>query len=917
MTRRLMQLGALLLALIVMAPLAAAPLSERSAFVPGLWWHAARPGHGFEIHPAGDLWFVLWYTYRADGTPIWYSAQAPLDGEGRFDAAVLEHRWVDGRHGGFREVGRLTLVSRNSYALEARWQLGSDTGTWAIEPFPVSGTYPEVDHSGVWYTPGRSGYGLTLSEQGDALAAAVFLYDEAGAPIWYFGSRSAATDPLDLFRFQGACPACTHVAPRGTSAARLEADFDAETVASIALRNAGSAVAPQWRTLDSRITMLSRPASQRQADRGLAHFDSSVDLERFVRNALLNLSLSPLPSSVATSPRPPSTMAPSTFSSTNVQEVGVDEAALVVNDARWLHHFEHDGSVGATLARIRVVEVTGDGADLLPRSILVLRGPETATEQPTQFGLFLDPSDLVAVTGSSPDHPFGGATTMLTPYPIVWRAGKTRVEVFSRTDPARPQSRFYAEFDGHLVASRRIGRTLYLVHRSTTFPAGWRTAVNPAQSADLNRDILARATAADLLPHVAVGGGARRPLLDSSQVFLPPIGPRPPQPQFMMVTRIPLDEPARFNTIAMMNNVDTVYVSPRTLYAASATYEFDIASDTTGILPRGRTTTDIHAFALEQGGLRALGSGRVDGYLNRNPDKAPFRFGENDRHLAVMTVHPQGALGMQRLTVLTPSTVAPALLRTVSVLPNRNRPAPIGKPNEILYGTRFVGDRLYAVTFLQTDPLYVIGLSDPTDPRILGEVELPGFSDYLQPMPQGRLLGVGLGARPASGIGDGQFAWFTGVQLSLFDVSDPTRPRVLQQFDVGKRGSATAAMQHHHGFTWLLKLDGSIEFSLPIRVHDAVPSIPPPISDSMEWPWVASGVFRYRVNMAAGSGIDALPPILVHKRDPNRVDLGDPGFRDAARSGGRSVIYANGVVYVDNGRLWLARNDGRIARGPI
>lgn len=68
------------------------------------------------------------------------------------------------------------------------------------------------------------------------------------------------------------------------------------------------------------------------------------------------------------------------------------------------------------------------------------------------------------------------------------------------------------------------------------------------------------------------------------------------------------------------------------------------------------------------------------------------------------------------------------MLRTVSYLPNAARPEPLGKPNETLYATRFVGNKLYAVTFRQTDPLYTVDLSNVADPRITGERQIPGFS---------------------------------------------------------------------------------------------------------------------------------------------------------------------------------------------
>jgi hypothetical protein len=88
---------------------------------------------------------------------------------------------------------------------------------------------------------------------------------------------------------------------------------------------------------------------------------------------------------------------------------------------------------------------------------------------------------------------------------------------------------------------------------------------------------------------------------------------------------------------------------------------------------------------------------------------------------------------------------------------------------ERLFAARFLGDRAYLVTFLQVDPLFVIDLADPSQPTVLGEVELPGFSEYLHPLGDAHLLTIG------RDVGEGGRA--RGVALRIFDVTDPASPR--------------------------------------------------------------------------------------------------------------------------------------------
>ncbi len=92
-------------------------------------------------------------------------------------------------------------------------------------------------------------------------------------------------------------------------------------------------------------------------------------------------------------------------------------------------------------------------------------------------------------------------------------------------------------------------------------------------------------------------------------------------------------------------------------------------------------------------------------------------------------------------------------------------------PGEQIKSARFMGDTAYLVTFVQTDPLFVIDLKNPQKPEILGEVKLPGFSEYLHPVGDGLLLGVGVGGTETGTDGT--------AKISLFDVSVPASPEEL------------------------------------------------------------------------------------------------------------------------------------------
>jgi uncharacterized secreted protein with C-terminal beta-propeller domain len=146
----------------------------------------------------------------------------------------------------------------------------------------------------------------------------------------------------------------------------------------------------------------------------------------------------------------------------------------------------------------------------------------------------------------------------------------------------------------------------------------------------------------------------------------------------------------------------------------------------------------------------------------------------------------------------------------VGSLPNAQRPAPIGIAGEQVYAVRFVGSRAYVVTFRRTDPLYVLDLANPTDPLIAGELKAPGFSDYLVPLGDALLLGVGKDANDAGLV--------QGVKVALFDVSNPAAPKELAQRLIGKRGSTSALDYSPHGIN-VLQTNGTARIALPVRVN--------------------------------------------------------------------------------------------------
>jgi hypothetical protein len=863
----------------------ATSVAERSPFAQGLWWDPARSGHGFEIWNTADRVAVIWFTYDNAGRPVWYSSTGALDSLGKQAWPLLRHQWNAGAPGPATTIGTLRLNPRHAEAADVEWDIGGQRGAWTIQPLIVSGVVNEVDHSGVWFDPSNSGWGLSLTEQGDFVGGVLYAYEPSGAPTWAGAFARGVNANVEYRSYRGTCPGCPYTAPTSSPAGTLLLARQSETRAIVQNRLT-LPLAAGVNVDGARIVQLGRPVSSRPADRQLASFDDEGALRTYLAAGMQNLPSS-TPPGWQFSP-PPATPA---FSPTNLQESGVDEGDLVKSNGVQLYTYGHDHD-GARLPVVRIAEVFDEGAALTVRGSVTLQGSLGATM--ATAGLFLHGSALVSVNGTRPL--VLGASGW--PHPGGWLRGTTHVEILDASVPARPVTRWRVEFDGHVVASRRIGDRLYVVSRFVPFVQGFSYGATFQAAVESNQRLLAGLPLVDMLPKMKVNGGAATPMVAPGAIHVPPQGSRKPMADMLVVTAIDLTEARIAQTLAIVGTAETAYASSTSLVVASSRYELRTSSGL--LLPEPPVVlTDLHQIRLGTAGMSIAGSASIEGMLTGDADKAAFRLSEHQGRVRAVTTSSTmwGGSSRNRLTILEPSTIAQGVLKTVSFLPNERRPQTLGKPNEDLYGTRFVGDRLYAVTFRRIDPLYVVDLTDSADPRITGELEVTGFSDYLHPLPNGLLLGFGKDAQPANVVGDGQWAWFQGLQLTLFDVADPNRPRELQRVVLGKRGSESALLRSHHAFSTLMQADGQGRLAFPARIHDGAPYTADVWSG---YPWQYSGLMRFelRGTGAADARLVPLPSLVTHN-----VVAASP-VSDAAATEARAVQFRNGTIYIGSGRFW-------------
>jgi uncharacterized secreted protein with C-terminal beta-propeller domain len=224
------------------------------------------------------------------------------------------------------------------------------------------------------------------------------------------------------------------------------------------------------------------------------------------------------------------------------------------------------------------------------------------------------------------------------------------------------------------------------------------------------------------------------------------------------------DEQEPTNMSIMMGGASTMYVSTNNIYVT---------------FQESEGQTSVYRIRVEKSTLNCDAQGKVPGFLLNQ-----FSMDEHEGYFRIATTTWTSELLQNNIYVLNSSLGIAGRLEKLAL-------------GERLHSARFMGDKCYLVTFKNVDPLFVIDLSQPTEPKVLGELKIPGYSDYLHMYDETHLIGVGKETVEAT---EEDFAWYQGVKLSLFDVTDVNDPKQLAKYVIGDRGTDSPILWDHKAF---------------------------------------------------------------------------------------------------------------------
>lgn len=478
------------------------------------------------------------------------------------------------------------------------------------------------------------------------------------------------------------------------------------------------------------------------------------------------------------------------FSGTNVQELGIDEPDLVKTDGKRLfivvgtELWAYDVT-GATPKLLSKLSLEGAGGQILLRGdrILVLGRNPVATSTPTPADGAKPASRAQAV---APTEPAVTPSPGMAPPVYMPPPPRARLAEIDARNPSAMKIVRTMVVPGTVVSARLTKGTIRVILSSPpVLPNSTDTNFDGAADEPVGASAAKKLGVRSFIPRTVLHSRRtkrtfRRDLVACDDVRHPT---RAAGSDLLTVLTVDFDE-GLFNVDrdAVLAGAQVVYASAGSLYVASTrALDLDAPAD----VPRAMVS-EIHKFdASQTGKTEYLGSGTVPGFaLNQY---ALSEDAKGDLRVAT-TEFPQwmpGAAGVENqshVTVLRPEGRS---------LKEIGRVSGLGK-GERIFAVRFIDDRGYVVTFRQTDPLYTVDLSDPTAPKVAGELKINGYSAYLHPIGEHLLLGVGRDAD--------QRGWGIGAQVSIFDTSNPAAPARLANKVLGP--GSFAAEFDPHAFLW-------------------------------------------------------------------------------------------------------------------
>ena len=451
------------------------------------------------------------------------------------------------------------------------------------------------------------------------------------------------------------------------------------------------------------------------------------------------------------------------------------------------------------------------------------------------IGIFINGDRLVVFEEETPyyDVRLGPTGEFYMPSIAYYTSPKTYIKVYDVSDRENPRLQRELSADGQYVSSRMIGDYAYIVINEPVYE----------QDNELN------------LPRIYFGGNETE--IPATDIYYCDVSDY----YYMYTTIMAINtqddnqEPT-YETI-LLGASSNLYVSLNNIYLTFPVWGRDVGDF-------GKSS--IHRIHIEGDEIEYAASGEVPGMVLNQ-----FSMDEYDGYFRVATTTREGT-SRNHIYILDMALNITGSLTDLA-------------PGETIYSARFMGERGYLVTFKQVDPLFVIDLKDPYNPEELGYLKVTGYSDYLHPYDENHIIGIGKETTDA-----GEFAWYQGVKISLFDVTDVRNPREIDKYVIGHRGTDSPVLWDHKAFLFDKSRNLLV---MPILVAEVDQSEYPEGVPS--WAYgepVWQGAYAFNVSLDQGIQLKGR---ITHIEDP--VDLEQDYYWSYSPLSVERSLYIDDVLY--------------------
>jgi len=438
------------------------------------------------------------------------------------------------------------------------------------------------------------------------------------------------------------------------------------------------------------------------------------------------------------------------YSKTNIQVEGVDEPDVVKTDGEFLYVLEN--------SKIYIIKAyPSEDAKILSKINL------------NDFcisNFFINENRLIVFV-SSTRFPIGFEKNDDNYY---WNGiSTTIIKIFDISDKENPEIENDIEIDGYYFDARMIGNYVYII--ATEYYGDVYCVLEGNVTVNI--------------PEVKIDGCTEK--IPADCIYY--VNSSEEVNTFTNVISINIFSGEANQKSYLLGGSQNMYVSLNNIYLTNIEYKYIESSSIFGrSYQTYLTKTVINKISINNGEISHTAQGSVPGTILNQ-----FSMDENNGFFRVATTLGEVWNAEQKSTnniyILNENLEQVSELEGIA-------------PGEKIYSARFMGSRAYLVTFKKIDPFFTIDLSDPYNPQTIGELKIPGYSDYLHPYDENHIIGLGRDTvEPQEEYSwTKNFAWYQGIKIALFDVSDFENPKVVSQVIIGDRGTDSSALQDHKAF---------------------------------------------------------------------------------------------------------------------